>query len=76
MYFVKVLDCDPNKGPSEKSSVIKLIEKYGYNMPANEGGIYMLQGVQNIYLPLGANDGDEEIILKALGFNKTRNSHN
>ena len=76
MYFFKALDCNSNVGPNEKGAVIKLIERYGYNMPAKEGGSYYFQGVQNIYLPLGANDGDEEIILKALGFNKTRNSHN
>ena len=70
------MDCGSSMSPNEKGSVIKLIEKYGYNMPAKEGGMYYLQGVQNIYLPLGANDRDEEVILKALGFNKTRNSHN
>ena len=63
----------PNMDPNEKSDLIKLIEKYGYNMHAQQGGGYSTTGVQNIFLPLGANDPDEDV-LKALGFEKTGNS--
>ena len=56
-----------------KSDLIKLIEKYGYNMQAQQDGGYSITGVQNIFLPLRANDPDE-VVLKALGFEKTENS--
>ena len=70
-YLVKALECNPNMGMNEKNDLVKTIEKYGYEMKPQQGGGYYLQGVQNIYIPLGANNPDEEIILKALGFNKT-----
>ena len=64
----------PNMDPNEKNDLIKLIEKYGYNMHSQQGGSNYVSGIDNIYLPLGANDPDEAVILKALGFEKTGNS--
>ena len=64
----------PNMDPNEKNDLIKLIEKYGYNMHTQQGGSNYINGVNNIYLPLGANDPGEAVILKALGFEKTGNS--
>ena len=60
--------------PGEKGDLIKMIEKYGYNMKPPQGGNYMISDVNNIYLPLGANSPDEEVILKFMGFEKTGNS--
>ena len=64
----------PNTDPNEKNDLIKMIEKYGYNMKPQEGGSYYIMGLDKIYIPLGANNQDEEFVLKSLGFDKTENS--
>ena len=52
-----------------------MLEKYGYEMQRKSSG-YFIQDSQNIkvYIPFGANHPDEEVAMKALGFNKTRNT--
>ena len=74
-YLVKALECNPNMGMNEKNDLVKTIEKYGYEMQRKSSG-YFIQDSQNIkvYIPFGANHPDEEVAMKALGFNKTRNT--